>query len=153
MEIRPVPLDQVVEGRFGRQYVVTGEAGRIAKRLQEIDPSLRVKFNELREGGYFIVTQVVPEGPRKGEEHIVMRVPMMDWDERVIREWEMRAWELRNGISPIKRIEEAEARAKAAADHELEEMIGERAYPLFRAFQRGLGINPRSYRPRSRSVN
>lgn len=148
MDIRPVSIDQVVAGRDGREYLVTGEAGRIASRLAELDPPLKVNFNE--GGDYFAIYQTVKEGPVEVDK-LVGRVPMDNWDDRVVKDFEMRAWELRNGINPIDRIEREEDAARAASDRELEEQIGEAAYPLMRAFQRELiGTNPRVFVPGGR---
>ena len=112
MEIRPVPLAQIVRGRDGRQYEVSGDAGRIAADLKAIDDSLRVEFNDM---GFFVVIQAIPDGPRKGEPEVVMRVPADDWDQRVVEDFRLRNWELRHGISPVDRLDAADAKAKADA--------------------------------------
>lgn len=149
MLVPPVSLAQVLRGRDGRQYEVSGQAGLVAQKLHELDDSLKVYFNE--DGDFFVVVQVVPDGPKAGQEEIVGRVPMADWNERVVEDFAQRAYELRNGINPCDRLEAMEDAKKVADDAALDEMIRERAAPLFRAFQREVvGMNPRIFVARSR---
>jgi hypothetical protein len=151
MDIAPVSLVQVVAGRDGRQYEISEQAGHIAARLREVDPTLRVEFND--RGMFFVVVQMVDRGGAATADELaavkrelVLRVPMSDWDDRVVREMEMRAHEIRHGRSAADRLDESDARRSADAEYRLDQEVRERAYPLFRSFQRGtLGINPRIY--------
>jgi hypothetical protein len=151
MNISPVSMDQVMLGRDGREYLVTGEAAGIAAQLHQLEPSLRVSFNE--GGMYFVVSQMVDAAGRSTaiedeavRHECVMRVPMGEWDGRVVREWEMRAHELRHGISAADRLDADDDRRHADTMYAFEQEVKERAYPLFRSFQRAtLGINPRIY--------
>lgn len=148
MEIRPVPLTQIVRGRDGRQYEVSGSAGQVAADLQAIDPSLRVEFNDT---GFFVVIQTIPEGPRKGEDDIVMRVPADDWDGRVVKDFELRNWEMRHGISPLDRLEAEEARVKAEREYRYEQNVRTVAQRLFHSLQREVvGSKPRIFVPKRR---
>lgn len=152
MDIRPVPFEQVLLGRDGRTYGVSGEAGRIVQRLHEIDPSLRVHFNE--GGMFFVVSQLVDaagaavatEADSAGEK-LVMRVPADDWNEKVVKDLELRAFEVRNGISAAVRLDRLDAQREKDTYARLEADVGERSYDLFRAFQKDLGINPRIFVP------
>lgn len=145
MEISPVSLDQIVSGRDGREYVVSGQAGRIAARLAELDPPLKCSFNE--GGMYFAIYQVVDQGSREVEQ-LVGRVPMDEWDDRVVKDFALRAWELRNGVSPADRLDKLEADATARREQAFDDAIGEAAYPIMRAIQRELvGTNPRIFVP------
>lgn len=151
MEIAPVPLAQIHAGRDGRQYEISGQAGEIVRRLREIEPSLRVVFNE--GGGFFAVQQVVDRGRNAVAEEsdstqrmCVARVPAADWDDRVVRDFELRAHELRHGKSPIERLERLEREHHARVQYDFDQEVRERAYPLFRAFQRNIvGANPRAF--------
>jgi hypothetical protein len=137
-------LDQIVAGRDGRMWEVSGEAGSIAKEIEALDPSLSVHFND---GGTFVVVQEIPEGPRKGQYSVVARIPWDQWDRGVVKDFQMRAHEMRHGISPIDRIEKQEAAWQAAKDKEYEEQVAEYAYPLMREMQRKiLGHDPKSFR-------
>ena len=145
--ISPVPLAQIVTGRTGRQYEVSGGAALIAQRLHDLDESLEVHFNDT---GFFVVIQTIPEGPRKGEKDVVMRVPADEWDGRVVKEWEERAYEMRNGISPIDRLERLEQEARDAREYDLDQRTSEVAQRLFVSLQREVvGIKPRAFFPRA----
>lgn len=145
MEIHPVPLDQIARGHDGREYLVTGEAGRIAARLQELDATLVCYFNE--DGNYFTVAQRIPWGDRTRDVP-VHRVSVDEWDDRVIHEFEVRAHEVRNGISAAARLDALDAQLKAEMESEADETIGAMAYPLMRAIQRDLGTgNARVFIP------
>lgn len=148
MEIRPVSLTQIVAGRDGRQYEVSGQAGRVAQLLTEVDPSLRVEFNEW--GNFFVVIQTIPIGPRAGDEECVMRVQADDWDERVVRDFQLRNHELRHGISACDRLDAEEAAYKAERDYQLDQRTAEVANKLFHSLQREVvGITPRAFFPRA----
>lgn len=145
MEIRPVPMTQIVRGRDGRQYEVSGDAGGIAMDLQAIDPSLEVHFNDQ---GFFVILQTVPDGPRKGAKEVVMRVPADDWDQRVVRDMRMRNYELRHGHSVADRLDREDDARTAALDRQYEASVAELAGPLFHAIQRDvLGARPRIFIP------
>lgn len=150
MEIRPVSIDQVIVGDSGRRYAVTGEAGRIVQRLQEIDPTLVAHFNEAPGANYFTVCQRLPrrDDPTQTRDFPVMRVQADDWNERIVREFAMRSHELRHGQSAADRLDALDAERRAAAQHRFEQEVGEAVYPLFRAFQRDAGTNPRAFFPR-----
>lgn len=150
MEIRPVPLTQIVRGRDGRQYEVSGDAGTVARDLHEIDPSLEVHFNDQ---GFFVILQTVPDGPRKGSKEVVMRVPADDWDQRVVRDFRMRNYELRHGHSVADRLDREDAAVKAAADKQYADDCAALAGPLFHAIQRDvLGTRPRIFIPEKKSL-
>jgi hypothetical protein len=147
MEIRPVPLDQVAAGIDGRQYLITGEAGRIASALKEISDTLVVHYNE--GGEFFTVAQRVPRADDHEDvrDMPVMRVPRDEWDDRVTKEMAMRFHELRNGISPCDRLDALDDQRKADTMARFDAEVGEAAYPVFRAFQRAQGTAPRIFVP------
>lgn len=149
MEIRPVPLTQIVRGRDGRQYEVSGSAGQVAADLQAIDPSLRVEFNDT---GFFVVIQTIPDGPRKGLDDIVMRVPADDWDGRVVRDFQQRNWEMRHGISAADRLDALDAKRERDADYAYEQNVRGVAQRLFHSLQREVvGSKPRIFVPKRRA--
>ena len=152
MEITPTPLAQVKLGDDGREYEIAGDAGALADRIQkEIDASLRVRFNESTL--HFVIYQLLDAGrfPVTDEKDatrrsLVMRVPMGEWDGRVIRELEPRAWDIRHGISRAATLDAGDARRSADIDYRAEQETAALAYPLFRAIQREtLGMNPRAF--------
>lgn len=152
MDITPTPLAQIKLGRDGREYEISGDAGAIADRIQkEIDGSLRVRFNEA--GMYFVIYQLLDAGkfPVTSEEDavtkaLVMRVPMDEWDGRVIRELEPRAWDIRHGISRAAALDAGDARRNADIDYRAEQEAAGLAGKLFRAIQKEtFGSNPRIF--------
>ena len=155
MDIQPVPLAQVKLGADGRQYEVSGEAGRIAQRVTELDPSLRVRFVETGgpDVGFFVIYQLIgaDRKPRSSEheadgESLVMRVPMAAWDDRVMKELEPRAWDIRHGISRAAVLDADDDRRMAAIDAAIEEESAANAAPLFRAIQREFfSSSPRAF--------
>lgn len=151
MEISPVAIDQLHRARDGGIVEVSGSAGAIVRDLHEIDETLRVNFNEA--GEYFCVYQLLNEHRRPDVngciEEVVLRVPMMEWDRRVVEYFNLRAWEMRHGKSPAARLEAAADKRKAEIEHAQDEQIGEIVQRLYRPFQRALvGSNPRIVLPR-----
>lgn len=150
MELRPVPLAQVLKGRDGREYEISGEAANIAARLNEIDPTLDVHVNET---GYFVVTQLVDAGGNATSvetdttvRKCVRRIPWDEWDGRVVKEFEARAWEIRNGVSAADRLDALDARKTADAEAAMDAEVRERSAPLFRAMQKEIfNSNPRAF--------
>lgn len=151
MEISPIAIDQLHRARDGGIVEVAGSAAQIVADLHALDETLRVNFNEA--GEYFCVYQLLNEHRMpdvNGEvEEVVLRVPMMEWDRRVLEYMSRRAWEMRHGLSGADRLDAADAARKATQAHELDEQIGEIAQRLYRPFQRALvGSNPRIVLPR-----
>ena len=131
-------MTQVHKGRDGRQYEVSGTAADIARQLKEIDDSISVQYNEY--GEFFCIVQTLPDGT----ECLVQRVPVNEWDGRVVKWFEPRAWEIRNGVSAADRLEKADREAKEQRLKAVEEAAGEKAYDLMRAIQKDVhGMNPR----------
>lgn len=147
MEIRPLSLAQVQTGRDGRRYEVSGQAGEIAKQLKEMDPRLRVEFNE--GGEYFTVYSSQLNGRGELVEDIVLRVQADEWDGRVVRYLAPRIHDVLNGRSIASRLDAEHDANKAAADKRLEESVASRAYELMSSMQREvLSSRPRISVPR-----
>lgn len=158
MEIRPASIDDVALGRDGKRYLVTAEAGSIARDLKDIDPRLFVEFHEppapvidgVKVNPYYSVCCQVDEH----KVDLVCRVREEDFDQRVVDYVRRLNYDLRHGRDQADAWDAADAERKRASERKLEEIIGERAYPLMRSIQREvLGINPRSfYMPRRRAA-
>jgi hypothetical protein len=149
MEIAPVPLAQILKGRDGRQYEISGHAADIAARIREIDSSLDVTVNET---GYFVVTQLVDAGgvatdveTDTTKRTCVRRVPWGEWDGRIIAEIEQRCYELRHGISASDRLDALDAKKEADTMYAFDQEVRERAGKLFHSMQKGLGVKPRIF--------
>ena len=147
MEIRPLSLAQVQTGRDGRRYEVSGQAGEIAKQLQEMDPRLRVEFNE--GGNFFVIYARSMNAKGEQVDDLVLRVAADEWDGRVVRYLAPRIHDVLNGRSIAGRLDEHDAKHKAAVDDGLRESVAERSYDLMRAIQREvLSSRPRISVPR-----
>jgi hypothetical protein len=148
MEIRPLSLTQVQTGRDGRRYEVTGQAGEIAKQLKELDPRLVVQYNE--GGNFFVVISKSIDARGHEVEDLVLRVAADEWDGRVVRYLAPRIHDALNGRSIAGRLDEHDAKHKAAIDKEMEESVASRSYDLMRAIQREvLSSRPRISVPRA----
>ena len=149
MEISPLPLAQVLQGRDGRRYEISGDAAAIVTEIRRLDDTLHVQFNEA--GMFFVVYQTLNEhrvpDPDGDIEEVVLRVAMNEWDRRVVDYVQMRAWEMRNGKSANDRLDAAHDAAKREKDRALEEAVGAHAERMFRSAQRDLGTKPRIYIP------
>src|SRR4051812_42242161 len=75
LDITPASMMQVRLGRGGRVVYIDDDVCGIAKQIQEINPDLRLAFNE--GGEYFVVYQLVPDG-----EHLVTTA--MELDARLV---------------------------------------------------------------------
>ena len=143
-------MAQVVEGRDGRRYEVSGMAGDVVRELKLIDDTLGVEFNE---AGYFVVYQSLDEHRRPlvggPLQDVVLRVPMMDWDRRVLGYFEQRAYEVRHGISSNERLDAEAKAAKRAKDHRFHEIVGAHAQRMHHSLRKDLGVKDRIAVPRS----
>jgi hypothetical protein len=72
MEIQPATLAQVRQGRDGRRVLIEEDVLDVARRLQAIDPSLALHWNE--NGNYFVLT----ETDAAGTERMVLTAQELD---------------------------------------------------------------------------
>lgn len=145
MEITPASLPQITKGRRGRVVFVDNDAFDIAKRLREIDDSLRLAWNEF--GEYFVVYQIL-RGPNESEvEHLVTT-----WDPKTSGAPDGRLVERVMKIAhpdydfaaELERIDRA---ADKQRDHEFAEKIGPYSERLFQAMRKDLGIKDSIFVP------
>lgn len=150
MEIAPALADDVRLGRDGKRYLVTAEAGSIARQLQEIDPRVYVEFHEPPAGReanpvYSICLRV--------DEHksdLIFRTSSLDG--RVVERLRMLNFNLRHGISEADRMDAEDAAQRAELERQASEQVKENAYALMRGIQKSvLGINPRIFMHRSKA--
>jgi hypothetical protein len=72
IEIEPASLTQVIRGKGGRLVYVDDDVCGYARNLRDIDPSLRLAYNEV--GEYYVVYQVLQDG----SEHLVSTAQELD---------------------------------------------------------------------------
>lgn len=115
MEIQPASLFQIRRGRDGRKVWVDADVGNIAAQLRELDPRLRLQYNEKSE--VFWVVEVSEDGQ---EERGVFSA--QECDGRIVDRARRIASESYNLVAEMDRIDkEAEKRI----DDEFHERAGE----------------------------
>lgn len=150
MEIAPASMDDVKVGRDGRRYLVTAEAGSIARQLQEIDPRVYVEFHEpppgyKGDGFYSICLRVDDE-----RSDLIFRTSSLDG--RVVERMRMLNFNLRHGVTEADRMDAEDAARTKANEYARSQEARENAYPLMRAIQKSiLGTQPRIFMHRSKS--
>lgn len=61
-EVPAATLDQVVRGRGGPLVLIENDVGDVARQLQEIHESLRLRYNQ--QGQFFVVYQLTGDGEK-----------------------------------------------------------------------------------------
>jgi hypothetical protein len=150
MEIAPASVDDVRLGRDGKRYLVTAEAGSIARQLQEIDPRVYVEFHEPPAGQeanpYYSVCLRVDDD----QSDLIFRTSSLDG--RVVERMRMLNFNMRHGITEADRMDAEDEARRAKAEYQRSQEIKANAYPLMRAIQKSvLGINPRVSMHRSKA--
>lgn len=140
MEIQPASLAQVRKGRDGRRVLIEDDVLDIAKRLQEIDDSLKLLWNEY--GEYFVVAEVVqtPDGP---EERLVTTA--QDLDERLLQRVEKITHPSYDFAKEVDRIDKEAEKEK---DHRFHEETGEVGERLAHAVRKDLQHTGKAFVPK-----
>ena len=141
MEIQPASMAQVVEGRDGRRWGIDDDVGGIAKQLQEIDPKLRLQWNEKRE--FFMVVEVLEEGDGKSTERLVFSAK--ECDGRIVTRMRQIA---SPGYDFLAEIDQMDAQAEKDRDHGFSEKIGEAGEVAAHALRKDLEDQHRIVVPR-----
>jgi hypothetical protein len=138
MEITPASLPQIQKGRRGRVVFVDHDAFDIAKRLREIDTSLRLAWNEF--GEYFVVYQIL-RGPNDSEiEHLVTT-----WDPKTNGAPDGRLVERVMKIAHPEydfaaELDRIDREADKKNDYEFAQKVGPYAERLYHAMRKEMGI-------------
>lgn len=132
MEIQPATLPQIQKGRRGRVVFVDNDALDVAKRLREIDPSLRLAWNEF--GEYFVVYQQL----EAGSEHIVTTAQTAD--SRLVERIRRIS---HSSYDFAKELDKLDQKAKRDAERQFQEAVGEKAERLAHAIRKDTS-NPRT---------
>jgi hypothetical protein len=150
MEIAPASMDDVKVGRDGRRYLITAEAGSIARQLQEIDDRVYVEFHEPPLGhkgdGFYSICLRINEH----KTDLIFRTSSLD--SRVVERLRMLNYNLRHGITEADRMDAEDTARREANEYDRSQEIRENAYPLMRAIQKSiLGVQPRIFMHRSKA--
>lgn len=127
IEITPATLDQVIKGRGGRLVQIEADVGNVAKDLQELDSTLRLKYNEA--GEFYAVYNIYADG----SSHLVTTAT--ECDQRLYR----RVKQLySNNYDYHAESERLESDGAKERDHEFKEKVGEASERLAHAIRTDL---------------
>jgi hypothetical protein len=126
MEIQPASIAQVRAGRGGRAILIEDDVLDIARRLQAIDESLRLRWNE--QGEFFVIYQVLDDA-----EKLVLTA--QELDERVLRRVREIAHPSYDYMAEVDRMDK---QSRKDADHRFYEETGEVGERLAHAVRRDL---------------
>jgi hypothetical protein len=114
MELQAASLAQVRRGRDGRQITIDEDVLGVVKELKQIDPGLKVRWNEV--GEYFVVYEVLKDGT----ESLVTTTPTLDG--RLVKHMRRLGSEDYDYVAEIERMDTDAERAK---DRVFSERVGE----------------------------
>lgn len=129
-------LSQVRAGRNGRLIEIEADVLDICRRIQEIDKSLGVDFNEL--GGYFRVYQTI-----NGQKHTVTTTTELT--PQVVEEVRRLA---HPGYDLAAELDRLDDQADRERQHAFREQVGEVGEHLFHAVRKDLGAKDSISLPR-----
>lgn len=138
MDIQPASLAQVRAGRDGRRVTIVDDVGGVAADLQRIDPSLRLRWNEL--GEYFVVYQVMDNGDEK------LVLTALELDPRIVERVEQIASPLYDYGAEVERLD---AQAERDSEHRFHERVGPLGEIAAHALRKDLEERSKIILPRS----
>lgn len=120
-------LAQVRAGRGGRLVEVGPDVLDIGKRILEIDPNLRLRWND--NGEYFVIYEATPDGGEK----LVTTTPVLD--QRLLDHLRLIG---SPGYDAGLEMEKHEKAREGAQEHAFKEEVGEKAELLAHAVRKDL---------------
>lgn len=136
MEIQPASLFQIRLGRDGRKVWVDSDVGNVAKGLREVDPRLRLQYNERSE--IFCVVEVDDAGER-------LVFTAQECDGRIVERARKIAHPSYDVAGEMDRIDRE---ADKAIDHAFSEKVGEAGEHAAHALRKDLQAKPRIVVPK-----
>lgn len=134
MEIQPATLAQVQRAADGRMVEIPDDVANVAKDLQTIDPSLRLRWSEV--SGHYAVYQHFEHPNGVIEDHLVLTA--QECDQRIVKRVE------RIAHSSYDFEAELAKGAKGREDRsEFRESLGDYGERLEHALRRDLGVRDR----------
>lgn len=137
MQISHASFEQVCKGRDGREILIEQDVLDVVERLRELDPSLRVSWNEY--GEYFVVKEFRPDG----SESLVttttdLSAHLADYVASLAK---------RSG-SFADAVERSEADKRRAKDYALEQQVSETGERMAHAIRKDLDHQGKIFVPR-----
>ena len=138
LEIQPAGIDQVVGSvESGDFDVVDHDVGNFAAQLKEIDASLVLTVN--RHNGVFVVKQCLEDG----SEHLVQSATELDG--RLLQEVRRIVHRTLNDPQGLtKELRERRRTREAAADHRIDERLGDLGEKTEHAIRKDFGIKSKA---------
>lgn len=134
MEIQHATLSQVRTGRNGTRVLIEQDVQDVVQRLKELDPNLRVHWNEY--GEYFVISELLPDG----SESLVTTVQDLN---PVLVDY-VRKLANKDYAAELDRLDRE---ADRQADHERSEKVGEIGERAAHALRKDLSVQNRIYVP------
>lgn len=134
MEIQHATLSQVRIGRNGRRVLIEQDVHDVVQRLKELDPKLRVHWNEY--GEYFVVSEIMADG----SESLVtttkdLNPVLVDYVQKLAS---------KDYVAELERLDRD---ADRQADHARSEKVGEIGERAVHALRKDLAVQNRIYVP------
>lgn len=136
-EIRPATFLQVRNGHGGAVAHVHRDVSEFARKLEDIDSSLRLRHNLAED--YFVVYQLIEHPDGSQDEQLVTTA--QELDERLINRVRMVCSEHYDLDGELRRIDAAASRAQ---DRAFEEKVGPHAEKLAHALRKDFGDKSRA---------
>jgi hypothetical protein len=140
MEIPHATLDQVRTGRNGKKIMVSGDVLGVVKQIQELDPRLKVYWNEF--GEHYVITERLDDGT----EGMVTTIPPDGLNSALVEYLRFLASSENDYIGDAERKDRQADREK---DRALEEQVGEMGERMAYQIRRDdVEVNAKAFIPR-----
>lgn len=136
MQISHATLEHLRRGRDGREVLIEADVLDAVKRLRELDPALRVSWNEY--GEYYVVKEILPDG----SESLVttttdLSAHLADYVASLAK----------RDVSLADSVECSEAAKRKAKDYVLEQELSEKGERMAHAIRGGLEHKGKAFIP------
>lgn len=133
IEIQPATLGQVVRSSKGDLVEVTQDVTNVAQQLQQIDPNLKLLFDEVQQ--FYLVRHDVPLPDGSVDENLVLTSQQLGG--HVVDRVRQIASQ---GYDYVRELEKMENEARARREHEISERQGPILEELAFALRKDLGL-------------
>lgn len=133
MDVQPASIAQVRTGKDGKPITIDADVGGVAAQLREIDPKLKLAWNE--KGGFFYVAE--DDGR---EERLVFTA--QECDGRIVERARQIASESYDLVAEMDRLDRGVERER---DHAFSEKLGEAGERAAHALRKDLGATNKAF--------